>query len=610
MSVIEEKLKTLPDSPGVYIMYDEDGHVIYVGKAKNLKRRVKQYFFNGVKTEKVMAMVDRVKNFEYIIANSEIDALSLEDNLIKKHKPKYNILLKDDKTYPYLKINLKDDFPSLSITRKLKKDGAKYFGPFMAGINAGEIMELVNLTYKLRPCNTTVSLCKVKKECLNYHIGRCFAPCAGKITREEYMQRVEDAVDFLSGGSDDKPKEILTAEMLRHSEREEFESALACREKLKSLEKLKLKRITNLSKFIDADIIAVATNKIYTVFSLLIIRSGRMLGAKTFDEEDASLSDGDAVSEFITRYYKNQVELPSEIILSTEIENADILEKYFAEKFSKTVTVITPKQGMRKQLVDMALVNANEYLEKSVSKIKHKSDMTVIACQKLQRVLQLSHYPKRIECFDISHISGVDKVGSMSVLIDGEKATSEYRRFKIKTVEGNNDFECLKEVLRRRLAKLGTDEEGKFPKPDLIVIDGGKGQLSSVKEVFDEFGVTDIDLISLAEKEEEIYRVGESLPVMLDKSDYALRLLQRVRDEAHRFAVTFNRSLRGKRSLTSVLDEIDGVGKVKKQALLDKFKDLSGIISATKEDLLTVDGIGEAHANAIIEKLKSEGLIK
>ncbi len=610
MSVIEEKLKTLPDSPGVYIMYDENNHVIYVGKAKNLKRRVKQYFFNGVKTEKVMAMVNRVKNFEYIIANSEIDALSLEDNLIKKHKPKYNILLKDDKTYPYIKINLKDDYPALSITRKLKKDGAKYFGPFMAGINANEIIELVNLTYKLRPCNTAVSLCKVKKECLNYHIGRCYAPCAGKITREEYMQRVYDAVDFLSGGSDDKPKEILTAEMLRHSEREEFESALACREKLKSLEKLKLKRITNLSKFIDADIIAVTTNKIYTVFSLLIIRSGRMLGAKTFDEEDASLSDGDAVSEFIARYYKNQIELPSEIILSTEIENASVLEKYFAEKFSKTVTVLTPKQGMRKQLVDMALVNANEYLEKSVSKIKHKSDMTVIACQKLQSVLQLSNYPKRIECFDISHISGVDKVGSMSVAIDGEKATSEYRRFKIKTVEGNNDFESLKEVLRRRLAKLGTEEEVKFPKPDLIVIDGGKGQLSSVKEVFDEFNITDIDLISLAEKEEEIYLVGQSLPIMLDKSDYTLRLLQRVRDEAHRFAVTFNRSLRGKRSLSSVLDDIDGIGKVKKQALLDKFKDLSGIISATKEDLMTVDGIGETHANSITNKLKSEGLIK
>jgi excinuclease ABC subunit C len=257
----------------------------------------------------------------------------------------------------------------------------------------------------------------------------------------------------------------------------------------------------------------------------------------------------------------------------------------------------------------MATVNADEHLQKSVSKIAHKEDMTVIACQKLQGVLNLSKYPKRMECFDISHISGVDKVGSMVVFTDGEKDASQYRRFKIKTVEGNNDFECLKEVLRRRLAKLDSEECEKFPKPDLIIIDGGKGQLSSVKEVFDEFGANDIDLISLAEREEEVFLLCQKEPVMLDKSDYALRLLQRIRDEAHRFAITYNRSLRSKRSLASVLDEVDGVGAVKKRALLDKFKDLSGIISAKKEDLLTVEGIGEKHADAILKKLKDEGLI-
>ncbi len=609
MKIVEEKLKMLPDLPGVYIMYNSDRQVIYVGKAKNLKNRVRQYFFNGVKTEKVMAMVSHVADFEYVIVNSEIDALSLENNLIKKHKPKYNILLKDDKTYPYLKIDLKEEFPHLSVTRRLKKDGAKYFGPFMGGINADEIKDLVNVTYKLRPCNTAINLNKPKKECLNYHIGRCLSPCSGKVSRDEYMKNVHLAVDFLAGGSDDKPKELLTKAMAEHAEREEFESALACRDKLKSLEKLKVRRITNLSKFIDADVISVATNKIYSAFAVLIIRNGRMLGAKYFDSEDASIATSDALSEFIVRYYKNSEEVPSEIILDSEIDNADVIEKYIHNTFAKNVTIVTPKQGVRRQLADMASINANDYLEKSIGKIMHKADMTVIACQKLQGVLNLSHYPKRMECYDISHISGVDKVGSMVVFTDGEKDSSQYRRFKIKTVEGNNDFECLKEVLLRRLSKLGTLEEERFPKPDLIVIDGGKGQLSSVKQIFDQLSVNDIDLISLAEREEEIFLPNKSDSILLDKSDYALRLLVRIRDEAHRYAITFNRSLRGKRSLTSVLDKIDGIGKVKKQALLHKFKDLSGIIGATREELLSVDGIGEVHADNIIKALEMEKLI-
>jgi excinuclease ABC subunit C len=286
-----------------------------------------------------------------------------------------------------------------------------------------------------------------------------------------------------------------------------------------------------------------------------------------------------------------------------------VVEEYLHKTFEKRVMVISPKQGVRRQLADMASVNANDYLEKSIGKIMHKADMTVIACQKLQRVLNLSHYPKRMECYDISHISGVDKVGSMVVFTDGENDSSQYRRFKIKTVEGNNDFECLKEVLLRRLSKLGTDEENHFPKPDLIVIDGGKGQLSSVKQIFDQLSITDIDLISLAEREEEIFLPNKSESILLDKSDYALRLLIRLRDEAHRYAITFNRSLRGKRSLTSVLDKIDGIGKVKKQALLDKFKDLSGIIDASMEDLLSVEGIGRVHAEAIIRTLEEEKLI-
>ena len=607
MSVVEDKLKMLPTDPGVYIMKDDGGHVIYVGKAKNLKNRVRQYFFNTVKTEKVMAMVSHIKDFDYIIVNSEIDALSLENNLIKKYKPKYNILLKDDKTYPYIKVNLKEKFPYFYITRKIKKDGGKYFGPFMGGINAQEVLELVNLTYKLRPCSVKITE-KPKRECLNYHIGKCLSPCSGRVSEEDYMKSVNAALDFLSGGDDSRPEEILKEAMLRHAENEEFEAALACRERLKSLEKLKVKRITALNRFIDADVISMADNGLSTVFSMLNIRKGRMLGAKNLSEENVYFDKSEGLADFITGYYKNAAEIPSEIIVFTEPADVELLETYLTGLADKKISVTVPVKGVRKQLVDMAGVNAEDYLKKSVERIRHKTDMTINACQKLQRVLNLSKYPKRMECYDISHISGVDKVGSMVVFTDGEKDAAEYRRFKIKTVEGNNDFESLKEVLKRRLSKLGTDEEEKFPKPDLIIIDGGKGQLSSVKQIFDELNVKDIDLVSLAIQEEEVFTLHSDRSVLIDKSDYALRLLQRIRDEAHRFAITFNRSLRGKRSLVSVLDGIDGVGKVKKKALLEKFKDLSGIMNAKKEDLMTVDGIGEALADEIIAELKKENI--
>lgn len=607
MSVVEDKLKMLPTDPGVYIMKDDGGHVIYVGKAKNLKNRVRQYFFNTVKTEKVMAMVSHIKDFDYIIVNSEIDALSLENNLIKKYKPKYNILLKDDKTYPYIKVNLKEKFPYFYITRKIKKDGGKYFGPFMGGINAQEVLELVNLIYKLRPCSVKITE-KPKRECLNYHIGKCLSPCSGRVSEEDYMKSVNAALDFLSGGDDSRPEEILKEAMLRHAENEEFEAALACRERLKSLEKLKVKRITALNRFIDADVISMADNGLSTVFSMLNIRKGRMLGAKNLSEENVYFDKSEGLADFITGYYKNAAEIPSEIIVFTEPADTELLETYLTGLADKKISVTVPVKGVRKQLVDMAGVNAEDYLKKSVERIRHKTDMTINACQKLQRVLNLSKYPKRMECYDISHISGVDKVGSMVVFTDGEKDAAEYRRFKIKTVEGNNDFESLKEVLKRRLSKLGTDEEEKFSKPDLIIIDGGKGQLSSVKQIFDELNVKDIDLVSLAKQEEEVFTLHSDRSVLIDKSDYALRLLQRIRDEAHRFAITFNRSLRGKRSLVSVLDGIDGVGKVKKKALLEKFKDLSGIMNAKKEDLMTVDGIGEALADEIIAELKKENI--
>ena len=606
MSIIDQKLKLLPENPGVYVMLDGDGQIIYVGKAKNLKNRVRQYFHSSVKTDKVMAMVSNIADFYYIIAPSEIDALSLENNLIKKHKPRYNILLKDDKTYPYLRVDLKENFPTFTVTRKIKKDGAKYFGPFMGGVSVKSVLEIINLAFGIRPCDKKLSTEKACKPCLNYHINKCLAPCTLNVRREDYMQRVMLAVDFLSGDIVDTEK-LLKEKMLVASQREEFELALKYRDKLLSLEKIKLRRITSLNKFINADVIAYRSNGLYSAVSMLFVRNGRMLGGKNFSFESGAFTDGDALNEFILRYYKENSDIPDEIISDVEISDDKLLERYFKENFAKSTSILSVKQGVRKQLADMAGLNATEHLETAVDKIKHKNDMTISACQSLKEKLSLENFPHRIECYDISNISGVDKVGSMVVMYDGEVDRDSYRRFKITTFEGADDYRAHQEMMSRRLERLKTDPD-KFPKPDLMVIDGGKGQLSAVKEIFDKYGITDIDLIALAERDEEIFLIGNPNPVRLEKRDYCLKMLQRIRDEAHRFAITYHRTLRGKRSLSSVLDRIKGLGKVKKGALIEKFKDLGGIISATKEQLMTVDGIGEKHAMQIIKVLTEEGL--
>lgn len=597
--VLESKIKMLPTSPGVYVMLDSSGQIIYVGKAKILKNRVKQYFYSTQKTEKVAAMVSNIADFYYIITESEIDALSLENNLIKKHKPRYNILLKDDKTYPYIKVDLKAKFPTFTVTRKIKRDGARYFGPFMGGVNVKDTLEIINTAFMIRTCQTVINPEKPKRECLNYHIGKCLAPCAGKCTEKEYDERVRLALDFL-GGDDEKVEEILKERMERCSEIEEFELALSYRDRLKMLDKIKLRRITALNRFVNADVIAVATNGVYAAINMLFIRSGRMQGGKNFAVSDAEEDNGERISSFITQYYASGVELPDEIMISAPVQDAEALSGYFKKEFSKSVRIYVPERGDKRKLVEMAIENAEDYLEKEVDRIKHKDDMTTAACLKMKKLLSLKNVPKRIECYDISHISGVDKVGSMVVFTDGEADKTEYRRFRIKTVEGSDDFACLKEILSRRISKLGTDEEENFAKPDLIVIDGGKGQLSSVEEVFVEKGITDIDLISLAKKEEEIFTLSSPEPIVLPRRDYCLRLLQRLRDEAHRFAITYHRHTHEKTNLQSELTKIEGIGEKKRKALIDKFGSLENIKRASKEELKETEGIGDKQADAVI----------
>ena len=590
----------MPENPGVYIMLNKDGAVIYVGKARVLKNRVRQYFHASQKSEKVSAMVENIDDFYYIITKTEIDALALENNLIKKYKPKYNILLKDDKTYPYIKVHTKEEFPRVSVTRKIKKDG-KYFGPFMGGVRCADILDIIAMVYNVRICDTPITKTP-KKPCLRHHLGRCLAPCSGLCDKEEYAKRVKKTLSFLDGNYEEA-EEILREKMTKFAENEEFELAMEYREKLQMLSKLKLKRITSLNRAVNADIISLKTNYIYSSASVLITRSGIMQGIKNYALESV-LGEAESLTSFILQYYSNH-EIPDEII-THEFCEKELIERYFIEQTGKKVEIITPKQGVKKELLEMAEKNADEYLSKSIDKIKHKNDMTKNACKRLQDILGLQRYPRRMECYDISNISGVDKVGSMVVMIDGESDRNSYRRFKIKTVEGANDYASHQEMMRRRLAKLGTDEEERFPKPDLIVIDGGKGQLSAVKEVFDEYGIVDIPLIALAERDEEIFTLFSDEPIRLDKRDYALKVLQRLRDEAHRFAITYFRSLHSKRNLASVLNEIDGVGKKKQKALLDSFKTIDKIMQADIDELCKVDGIGKELANKIKEYFKKE----
>ncbi len=595
MSDLKEKLKLLPDSPGVYIMLDKEGTVIYVGKARVLKNRVRQYFHTSEKPVKVRSMVENIADFSYIVAPSEVDALALENTLIKKHKPKYNILLKDDKTYPYIKVHTREEFPHISVTRRIKKDG-RYFGPFMGGISCKDIVDIAAKAYNIRTCVTPIG--KNKKPCLNYHLKRCLAPCAGHVTKEEYAERVEKTLSFLSGNYEDAER-LLKEKMKQFADEEQFELALAARDKIAMLKRLGGRRITSMPRDVDADIWAISSNGLYAAVSLLVTRKGVMQGARTFSLEEGAGEGSEAFTSVLTQYYSSH-EVPHELILSAEADD-DLLTSFLREKREGNLTITRPKLGVKKELLDMAEKNAKEYLDKSVSQIRHKNDMTKNACERLQTLLGLKRYPKRIECYDISNISGVDKVGSMVVFTDGEADKYEYRRFRIKTVEGADDFASLREVLERRLKKLGTEEEERFAKPQLIVIDGGKGQLSAVREIFDRLGVGDIDLVALAKQEEEIFTLSSSESVRLKKSDYALRTLQRIRDEAHRFAITYFRNLHSKRNLSSVLDEIEGVGKQKRIALLEKFKSIDKIMQASEEELCSCEGIGRELALRIRE---------
>lgn len=602
MSVISDKLATLPEKSGVYIMLDEYDNVLYVGKAKILKNRVRQYFHKSVKNDKTMALVDKIKDFRYIITPNEYEALILENNLIKEYNPPYNILLKDDKTYPYIRINVKEKYPRIEVCYKLRSDGAKYFGPYMLGISVRDIMEVIEAVFPLRTCRNMP-----KKECLNYHLKKCLAPCVGKVTPEEYGKVVKDVIKFLNG-DDAFVSELIANKMTKFAEMEEFELALHYRNVSEILEKLVRKQTIPFKQDVNIDVFTFATNGMYSVVNCFAVRGGKFLGGDNYPYYEVEKSN--CLASFIMQYYEKNPVLCSEIIVGEELEFKAELADYLSEKAGKKINITTPTGGIRRQLVEMGETNCAEYLSRQLEHFNKYQEMTKGAVAQLMESLSLPCLPRRTECYDISHISGTNKVASMVVFIDGEKSSKNYRHFKIRTVQGNNDFASMYEALSRRLAKIGKSEDLSFnAKPDLIVIDGGKGQLSYALKAAEDAGV-DVNFISLAKREEEVFLPGREDSVILPRNSLALKLIIRIRDEAHRFAITHHRNLRQKQMTETELTKIPGIGKEKAKILLGAFKKIEAVAAAAEEELAAVKGISKKDAEQIKKYYEGEKNVK
>ena len=603
MDIIKDKIKRLSHDPGVYIMKDLDENVIYVGKAKDLKKRVSQYFLRKQEHIKVRNMVSKVADFDFFIVNDEIEALALENNLIKKHKPYYNILLKDSKTYAYIKINLKEDYPHFEISRKLNKQ-FKYFGPFMAGVTAKDIISIIDYAFPLRKCKLPLAENKKSiKPCLFYEMHLCSGPCAKLISKQDYLEIVNEAIRFLKGDTK-QVEEILRSKMVLASKNENFETALILRDRLKMLDKLKSRVITSLGSLVDYDVFNLVTSGEFSAMCVLNIRGGKLQGVRTFDILNY-LDESEAYTQFIMQYYNTHPLIVDEIILPN-IDTSEI-ELYLLDKAQKKVAVTKPViDSVKYQLLNIAEKNARMHIEKNLDKTIKTINASIGAVKQLKNDLSLSREPKRIECYDISHTYGTYTVASMSVLLNGEKAPSMYRKFKIETVDFIDDFASMREVLSRRMEKLNSDDISFSSLPDLIVIDGGKGQLSIATEVMDKYHYPN-DLISLAKREEEVFKPHESRPYILKKGSYSLRLIQLVRDEAHRFAITFNRQLRAKGMFRGGLESIDGVGPATRRALLSKFRTIENIKNAPLSEIESVKGISKRTAKNIFDHFNKKG---
>ena len=595
-SKIQEQLKLLPTNPGVYLMKNEQAKIIYVGKAINLKNRVKSYFQSSKNhSPKVKSMVEKISDFEYIITANEIEALILECNLIKKYRPKYNISLRDDKTYPYIKVTLNEDYPTVSITRKILKDGAKYFGPYTSAGAVHEVLNLLKKLFQIRSCRQM----NTKRPCLEFHIKRCLAPCTGRVAKSEYREMIKSLCLFLEGRNEVVLKE-LTSRMQIAAENFQFELAAKLRDQVLAIEKISAKQNIIIGSS-DQDIIGLARKADEACIQIFFIRSGKMIGRDHFllngteGETDSAL-----LNAFLEQYYNKATFIPKEILLPAEIENEEILSAWLSQKKNGKVSFGLPQRGVKKEMVLMANDNAVVVLEEQMIKNSAGLEQTVGAMKDLGRYLRMEKELKRIECFDISHIQGSETVASMVVFSNGAPDKQEYRRYKLKSVEGKpDDFKSMQEVVGRRYRQ----SDGIMP--DLIIIDGGKGQLNSALEIIRALGHYQIPVVGLAKQFEYVFLEGQSEPVILPPNSKALYLIQRIRDEAHRFAITYHRKLRHKRNLVSVLDHIEGIGPTRRKALWDAFGSIAEIKKAKITDLTAVPGISENIANNIVKYFKN-----
>ena len=600
---IEEQISQLPDQPGVYQMKDRTDTIIYVGKAKSLRKRVRSYFREGTHSYKTRIMVENAVDFDYIVTDTEVEAYILEASLIKKYRPRFNIRLKDDKTYPYIKVTSFEDFPRIIKTRLVKKDGGRYFGPF-ANVDAiYKTLDTIKDLFSLRRCKKEIIAGQPEERpCLNYHIDKCLGPCIGEVSPEEYGELIDQACLFLSGRQEELIARV-EEKMNQAAEEKKFEKAARFRDAREAFIEISKQQKVMSDKNRDQDVITLVQDQDHRAcVQLLILRKGRLIGQEHFmmeglDKEETS----EIMGSFLQQYYEQAPQIPDEIILNSRFSGEALLQDHLNQKKGKKVRIVYPERGNKKRLVEMAEKNARQNLKKNNIKEKYARKRSGRALQELQDKLALSGSPEYIEGIDISNIQGTDPVASVVVFRAGVPSKKEYRRFRIKTVEGADDYAMMAEVTERRYSRLLKEDR---ELPDFILIDGGKGQLGVVKETLNQLELKSQPVIGLAKQKEEVFVPEKSEPVKLDYNSGALQLLQHVRDEAHRFAVSYHRKLRSRRLTHSMLDDITGIGPEKRKALLQHFGSLEKIKNASISDLKQVDGISSGLGRKIFDYLR------
>lgn len=618
---IEEELKKLPDKPGVYIMKDKNEEIIYVGKAISLRKRVRQYFQSSKNNPpKVKAMVKHISEFEYIIVDNEVEALILEANLIKKHKPKYNILLRDDKQYPYIKVTINEKYPRVLKTRQVKKDGAKYFGPYPSASAVNDAIEIIRNLYPIRTCNRNLEKDIGKsRPCLNYYIGRCLGPCQGNVDEEKYLEMIDEILLFLNG-KEDRLIEIIEEKMKEASKKLDFESAAKYRDQINSLNLLhERQKIVSTTHLVDQDVIAMARGIEEVCIQIFFIRDGKILGREHFILEDTYNEErGEILSSFIKQFYIGSAYIPKEIILEEEIEDMEILSKWLREKRGNKVTITVPKRGEKLDLIEMVRKNAMDMLNKYGDRFLKKARENQKALEEIRNALGLERELNRIEAFDVSNIRGVEPVGSMVVFERGEPKKSDYRRFRIRSRNTPDDYGSLEEVLTRRFIR-GLEEKkimkenkietkGFSTFPDLIMMDGGKGQVNVALRVLKSLNLN-IPVCGLVKDDFHKTRgiIYDNKEINLEEDSLGFRLIYRIQEEAHRFAISYHRSLRSKEMFKSELDDIKGIGEKRKRALLKHFESIERIKKASIEELAKVEGMNKRVAEELYNHFNKEG---